>query len=370
MDVQRLKSSIEDLMKRFNPCIKLFMAYSIEEGIAMINYLKRLAENRELANPPLVPEEIRKCLDTFRSIDDDAICASIIENLEQINASKFPIYKELIKHFSPDKFKFKITEFKSRLTMEISSINGGSQCVILILKNPKLLHVDSLDKCEADKGPKLLEAILSFAKAITVAQITLTDAAYVDICGINVPLAPLKIVTTGMSWYNRYNYYSDNFSAEQQHNQGVINRLFRDLILERKDIFPLTVIAEMHKLMPIDDDITFKDYILKFEGSIGRDKDCDKQKAGLLFSIMKNIDINLDDINIRRDSSTTPFLIYNFELHQDINTHGGKRRRLQTMRNSNNGAKISKRNVNKSKRNLHKNKRNINKGKRNITKCK
>jgi hypothetical protein len=211
-----------------------------------------------------------------------------------------------------------------------------------------------------------LEAILSFAEAIPVAQITLTDAAYVDICGEGVPLAPLKIVTTGVSWYNRFNYYSDNFSDEYEHNQRVINRLFTDLIAEREDIFPPTVIAKMHKFMPIDGDITFKDYILRFEESIGRDKDCDKLKAELLGSIMKNIDTNLD--NMRKDPSTTPFLIYNIELHQNITKHGGKRRRLQTMRNSNKGAKTSKRNI--SKRNLHKNKRNINKGKRNITKCK
>ena len=372
MDVQRLKSGIDDSIQKFKPCIELFRAYSIDEGIEMIKYLKILASNRKLVistNSETEPKMkiIRGCLEIFQSIPDDAICASIIETLEQIIASKFPIYKELIKHFSPKKFKFKITVFKGQLTMLISSINGGSQCVILILKTPRWLHVDSLDKCDADKGPKLLEAILSFAEAIPVAQITLTDAAYVDICGEGVPLAPLKIVTTGVSWYNRFNYYSDNFSDEYDYNQCVINRLFTDLIAEREDIFPPHVINKMNEMLPINN-TTFKEYITAFEQSIGRDKDCDKLKAELLGSIMKNIDKNIDDM--RKDSSTRPFLIYNHELHQNITKHGGKRRRLQTMRNSNKGAKTSKRNINKSKRNLHNIKRNINKGKRNITKCK
>lgn len=372
MDVQRLKSGIDDSIQKFKPCIELFSACSIDEGIEIIKYLKILASNRKLVIPTNSETEpkmkiIRSCLEMFQSIPDDAICASIIETLEQINASKFPIYKVLIKHFSPKQFKFQITAVKGQLTMLISSINGGSKCVTLILKNSKWLHVDSLDKCDADKGPQLLEAILSFAEAIPVEQITLIDAAYVDICGEGVPLAPLKIVTTGMSWYNRFNYFSDNFSDEREYNQGVINRLFTDLIAERQDIFPLHIINKMNEMLPIHN-TTFKEYITAFEQSIGRDKDCNKLKAELLGSIMKNIDRNIEDMNMKKDSSTRPFLIYNYDLHQNITKHGGKRRRLQTMRNSYKGAKTSKRNINKSKRNLHNSK--INKSKRNITKCK
>lgn len=384
----------------FQQCINSFRTANIDEGSVIIDLLKKsMQSNRKIPIPsidsttPPKTASIMHCLNIFQSISDDVICATIIELLQQINASKFPIYKQLIAHFSPEKFKFEITQSKPHglLTVSISSLSGGSKCVKLIINlNPASFYVASLDKCVADKGPELLHAIYSFARTIpAITSIRLIDASSVDVCGVKIPLAALKIVTTGQSWYNRYHYYSENFLVEKQHNQGVINRLFKDIISEREDIFSPHIIEQMNELLPISPDVTFKDYILAFEQSIGRDEDCDKQKAILLYSIMKNIDENMWKSNFARPSFSF-FLKYDTELHLDLreqqrasvlgdddaavlvddSRNGGKRRRMQTMRNTRKDNEKGKRTINKSKRNINKRKRNINKSKRNINKCK
>jgi|LakMenEpi03Aug12_release.lakeMendotaPanAssembly.Ray.scaffolds.fasta_scaffold162237_2 hypothetical protein len=357
----------EKQLQQFGPCIDSFGKASIDDSVMMLDLLKRsMKSNRKLPIESTDSAVVQYCLNTFQSISDDIVCATIIEMLQQIYASKFSVYTQLKAHFSPAKFRFEFTAFKPQLTMLISSVDGGSKCVKLKLESPVVLHVDSLNKCHADGGPGLLQAILSFAKAIKVNQITLTDGAHIDICGVSIPLAPLKIVTTGRSWYNHYGYHSDNFSNEYEQNQRVINRSFNELITERPDIFPPSAIERMRELMSIDDGVTFADYILRFEKSIGRNKECHKEKATLLRYIMQIIDDDMYDSNFvsQMDSSYIPFLIYCPDLHLDVSRHGGnggKRRRLQTMRNSKKGAKNSKRNINKSKRNINKSKRNINK---------
>jgi hypothetical protein len=353
----------------FQPCIDSFRKASIDDGSKIIDLLKQSMKLNRKMQIPSMDASIMHCLKIFQSISDDVVCETIIELLQQINASKFPIHKQLIVHFSPEKFKFEITQSKpyGLLNVLISSLSGGSKCVKLIINlNPASLYVASLDKCAADKGPELLQAIYSFARTIpAITRIKLIDASSVDVCGVNIPLAALKIVTTGQSWYNRHHYYSENFLVENQHNQGVINMLFKDIISERQDIFSPHIIEQMNELLPISPNITFKDYILAFEQSIGRDKNCDKRKATLLYSIMTNIDENMWKSNFgsRMDPSCRPFLMYRTELHLDLSKHGGKRRRVQTMRNAKKGDKKSKRHINKSKRK-------INKCKRNITKCK
>jgi hypothetical protein len=364
----------------FQPCIDSFRTASIDDGSEIIDLLKQSMKlNRKMQIPlndaTTTPKQasVKHCLKIFQSISDDIVCETIIETLQQFNASKFPIYKKLIPHFSPEKFKFEITQPSSDfLYVSISSLSGGSQCLKLSLPNPTSLQIDSLDKCAADKGPELLKAVHSFARTIpTITHIKLNDVSSVDVCGVSIPLAALKIVTTGQSWYNRYHYYSENFLVETQHNQDVINRLFKDIISERQDIFSPHIINEMNELLPISPDVTFKDYMLAFEQSIGRDKDCDKRKATLLRSIMLNVDDNMWKSNVSRmDTFHIPFLMYRPELQLDLSKHGGKRRRLQTMRNYKKGAKKSKRHINKSKRHINKSKRKINKCKRNITKCK
>lgn len=356
-------------LQQFQPCIDSFREASTDDGSNIIYLLKQSMKlNRKIQIPlndaTTTPKlaSVRHCLKIFQSISDDVVCETIIETLQQFNASKFPIYKKLIPHFSPEKFKFEITEpMPNFFRVSISSLSGGSQCLKLSLPNPTSLQIDSLDKCAADKGPELLKAVHSFARTIpTITHIKLNDVSSVDVCGVSIPLAALKIVTTGQSWYNRYHYYSENFLVETQHNQDVINRLFKDIISERPDIFSPHIIKEMNELRPISPDVTFKDYMLAFEQSIGRDKDCDKRKATLLRSIMLNVDDNMWKSNLVLGR---PFLMYRPELQLDLSKYGGKRRRVQTMRNAKKGDKKSKRHINKSKRK-------INKCKRNITKCK
>jgi hypothetical protein len=371
----------EKQLQQFQPCIDSFRMANTDDGSKIIDLLKRSMElNRKIPIPsmdattPPKMASIMHCLNIFQSISDDIVCETIIETLQQLNASKFPIYKKLIAHFSPAKFKFEITQPRPNFFyVSISSLSGGSQCLKLSFPNPTSLQIDALDKCAADKGPELLQAVHSFARTIpTITHIKLTDVSSVDVCGVSIPLAALKIVTTGQSWYNRYHYYSENFLVETQHNQGVINRLFKDIISERPDIFSPDTIEEMNELHPISPDVTFKDYMLAFEQSIGRDKNCDKRKATSLLSIMSKVDDNMWKSNFgsHMDKKNRPFLIYCPELQLDLSKHGGKRRRLQTMRNYKKGAKNSKRNINKSKRNINKRKRNINKSKRNINKIK
>jgi hypothetical protein len=65
-----------------------------------------------------------------------------------------------------------------------------------------------------------------------VEYITLTDRAHIMMCGVDINLAHLKILTTGTSWYNRFGYKSSDHDDDVTHNAVVINETM-DNALER-----------------------------------------------------------------------------------------------------------------------------------------
>jgi hypothetical protein len=98
---------------------------------------------------------------------------------------------------------------------------------------PRILKVSRLAKCNGVNGDSLLKMIDQLAASIPfVEYITLTDRAHVMICGVDINLAHLKILTTGTSWYNRFGYKSSDHHDNVSHNAVVINETM-DNALER-----------------------------------------------------------------------------------------------------------------------------------------
>ena len=98
---------------------------------------------------------------------------------------------------------------------------------------PRILKVSRLAKCNGVNGDSLLKMIDQLAASIPfVEYITLTDRAHAMMCGVDINLAHLKILTTGSSWYNRFGYKSSDHDDDVAHNAVVINETM-DNALER-----------------------------------------------------------------------------------------------------------------------------------------
>ena len=124
---------------------------------------------------------------------------------------------------------------------------------------PRILKVSRLAKCNGVNGDSLLKMIDQLAASIPfVEYVTLTDRAHVMICGVDINLAHLKILTTGSSWYNRFGYKSNDHADDVAHNAVVINETMdnalehakrlsnfeRSIEIPRKELFhdlPMTI---------------------------------------------------------------------------------------------------------------------------------
>ena len=76
------------------------------------------------------------------------------------------------------------------------------------------IHINSLEKCGATTGSHMLEMIERMAERMgNINYITIGDGSNLFLCpGIRgIPLATLKILTTGQSWYNSKGYISNRF---------------------------------------------------------------------------------------------------------------------------------------------------------------
>ena len=90
----------------------------------------------------------------------------------------------------------------------------------------RIIQLNSLLKC-SDTGPDgtgtaLLTKVETFARQTGITHIQLSDDSKIYICGNEIDLAYFKILTTGMSWYNKHGYLSSRHQSDMNANNEVI----------------------------------------------------------------------------------------------------------------------------------------------------
>ena len=194
-------------------------------------------------------------------------------NVDKIFSSKFTVVKNdkmgtyTIKNDRDLclEFKFKQTEIK--------------ETVLFVLR---------IHKCGGDErsGRALITLIDDLAYSIpAVEYIELEDGSYITICNdkrswgnIEINLAHLKILTSGLSWYNSFGYKSLSHDANVLHNARIINKQMNHLLDEishNPDLEEETTEVKENAitLFPeLSTDMTVKDYIRGVLKTLPKDK--------------------------------------------------------------------------------------------------
>ena len=140
---------------------------------------------------------------------------------------------DIKKVFGEDKYKINYAQSKKygHIQDKYEILDKyGKDCIIFhpyINEKINCLHIDSLHRCSESSGTHLLSLIERFAKRHKIQCISLWDASRLELCeNISIKLAPLYIVTTGHSWYNKLGYKSPDYEAERVKNGALIQSDF------------------------------------------------------------------------------------------------------------------------------------------------
>jgi len=97
------------------------------------------------------------------------------------------------------------------------------------------LEVGRLEKCnagDAGKGNALLHRVNALASSIPeIHSIKLSDASEITLCDVMIHFSTLRILTTGISWYNSHGYFSENHAENFEHNQSIITQPFDQMLV-------------------------------------------------------------------------------------------------------------------------------------------
>jgi hypothetical protein len=100
--------------------------------------------------------------------------------------------------------------------------------------NDKVLYLGQLNQCNDKSGTINLNKIREYGKYLKsiniIDKIELYDSS--TIYGKKISLALLSILSTGMSWYNRFGFISKNFKQEEENNAKFLIMNFEDFLNE------------------------------------------------------------------------------------------------------------------------------------------
>lgn len=138
------------------------------------------------------------------------------------------IMKKIQKVFPPSKFRIKKSGARNN-QVEIFLTDGENDelCVefyflktyirIIFLEKRKMLNIEVTDN-------EILDNVYYIAKSIpNIKYILLDDESIIKLCDYNIYFSVLKILTTGISWYNDNHYFSEDYMNEKKHNEEIIN---------------------------------------------------------------------------------------------------------------------------------------------------
>jgi hypothetical protein len=293
-------------------------------------------------------------------------------------------------------FKVKKLFQRNGQHFEITSVKGEPCLLLSIDIETGIIDVNSLEKCDAGdagKGNALLHRVDSLASLIPeIHSIKLTDESQVSVCHVVIHFSTLRILTTGMSWYNQHGYHSVNAKDEVEHNKSIITQPFYQMldrafqvnwlnfvennsrekitelmrrakvssansmssywndkveqyqtILDNYDAYMRTMHYNMHSMyheilyndvftgVPVPLTHTVKSYVTGVLNSIGMPVACDSEQMKRAELLKKIVDF------------MKSLIMYNPVLIKQCGKRGGgKRRRMQTRRNNKKGHKKAK----------------------------
>ena len=178
--------------------------------------------------------------------------------------------------------------------IEIHISEKGEDCALFIIY-PDHIYIEALHKCGATTGNNLLEKFDILVSEIpNMTYVRLDDDSNIQMCGREIKLYTLKILTTGQSWYNSKGYVSDNNDDQKTVNARIINmpyEEFRDKLSAQE----ATVIDTGNRLFPETKKKTVQDYFKYVLNDINRnikEKGCgDKETIEKCIWLSKIINI-------------------------------------------------------------------------------
>jgi hypothetical protein len=137
--------------------------------------------------------------------------------------------RNLTQLFPPTKFVININGEGSKIVSVIIT-NKTEQDVICvkftIRVTEHIIQLNSLLKCsdigDDGAGTALLTKVETFARQRRITHLQLDDESKIYICGNEIDLAHFKILTTGMSWYNKHGYFSSRHESDMKANNEFI----------------------------------------------------------------------------------------------------------------------------------------------------
>jgi len=178
--------------------------------------------------------------------------------------------------------------------IEIHISEKGEDCALFIIY-PDHIYIEALHKCGATTGNNLLEKFDILASEIpNMTYVRLDDDSNIQICGREIKLYTLKILTTGQSWYNSKGYVSDNNDDQKTVNARVINMQYEEF-RDKLSAQEATVIDTGNRLFPETKQKTVQDYFKYVLNDINRnikEKGCgDKETIEKCIWLSKIINI-------------------------------------------------------------------------------
>jgi hypothetical protein len=242
-------------------------------------------------------------------------------------------------------FSGKDINITNETEIHISEKGGKDDCdCVLFIIYPDHIYIKALHKCGTTTGNELLKLIDKLAETIpNITYVILDDNSNIQICGREIKLYTLKILTTGQSWYNSKGYVSDNNYDQKTVNARIINmpyEEFRDKLSAQK----ATVIDTGNRLFP-ETKKTVQDYFKDVLNDINRnikEKGCDDEETIKKCTWLSEI---IDIIN------KMPYSIsYNqFGLVKEQLAGGAKRKRIKSKKSKSKKSKSKKSKSKKSK---------------------
>ena len=223
--------------------------------------------------------------------------------------------------FPPNIFIVNIDGLRTDIVSVIitNKTEQGVICVkftIRVTETERIIQLNSVLKCsdtgDDGTGTALLTKVEIFAGQIGITHITLVDESNIYICGNQIDLAYFKILTTGMSWYNKHGYLSDRHASDMKANTAFIASPIAEKVKpEITTTFP-----------PTSPDETVQLYVTRIFNSIVQQKPtCTKEhmERGIYLQMIVN--------------TLKGQISYKNKLTKDLTSQqGAGRRKLQTKR--------------------------------------
>jgi hypothetical protein len=228
--------------------------------------------------------------------------------------------------------EFKITYVDTNIYFLIYAYvypNTTNKCIIcfhvFLTLNDKHIYLDALEKCPPENnGTDILLKIIDLGRILQVKYIELEDSSFFNIGNNSYLIAPLEILTTGKSWYNKYGFESSEIKDEIIQNDSISKMSFKnvlDNILEGKNIYE-EFSENFPDIINRDEDKTIKDVLTEVKNRYLNKNDSEK-----LTQEQKDV---LDNLLVYLNS-----IIYyntNLKLKFNYNSVGGYKRRQKTTR--------------------------------------